>query len=221
MNSAKAAAESATKSRDEIAAKLADAQKKLTDLQSERDDAVSKASKLQQNLESTEAQLSKLKATADSLQDKLKAEISRGDIKLSQSGDRIQVDMVDKILFDSGEANLQDRGKEVLGRVAAVLKTVDDKVIQVSGHTDDSPIKDEKLKAQFPSNWELSAARAVNVVRYLTETGKVPARNVIAAGYGQWHPVTTNANPKGRAANRRIEILLTPQVVPQQVAKKK
>ncbi len=91
---------------------------------------------------------------------------------------------------------------------AAVLAKVDDKQIQVSGHTDNSPIS-EKLAPIFPSNWELSAARAVNVVKVLADQ-KVPAARMLAAGYGEFHPVAKNANAQGRARNRRIEILLTP-----------
>jgi chemotaxis protein MotB len=190
----------------------------LTEAIAARDESEARIKELQQSLQETSKALDALKATTSSLEDKLKAEIARGDIKLSQTGDRIQVDLVDKILFDSGQAALSPRGQEVLGRVAEVLKTVEDKQIQVSGHTDDVPITDEKLKAQFATNWELSVARAVNVVRYLSETGGVPAKRLAAAGYSQFKPVASNANPKGRAANRRIEILLTPVVV---AAKKK
>jgi chemotaxis protein MotB len=95
--------------------------------------------------------------------------------------------------------------------VGSILATVEDKQIQVSGHTDDSPIAD-KLKDTFPTNWELSVSRAVNVVRFLTESAKVPSKRLVAAGYGEFHPIATNANPTGRARNRRIEILLTPSL---------
>jgi chemotaxis protein MotB len=212
--------DNAVKARDEAVRKAeelergkGDMQKQVDAATSARDDALARQKSLEQNLEQTEAALQKLKATTDSLQEKLKAEIQKGDIKLSQSGDRIQVDLIDKVLFDSGDAALSKRGEDVLGKVATVLKTVEDKQIQVSGHTDDSPITNPEIKKQFATNWELSVARAVNVVRYLTETGGVAPKNVLAAGYSQYHPVTTNANPKGRAANRRIEILLTPMVV--------
>ncbi|MBK7858451.1 MAG: OmpA family protein [Archangiaceae bacterium] len=217
LQKAHADQDSAVKARDEAVAR-ADAaqqakgelQKKLDEAAAARDEALAKQRSLEQNLEQTSAELAKLKATTDSLQEKLKAEIQKGDIKLSQSGDRIQVDLVDKVLFDSGDAALSKRGEEVLGKVAAVLKTVEEKQIQVSGHTDDSPITNPEIKKLFATNWELSVARAVNVVRYLTETGGVPPKNVLAAGYSQYHPVGGNATPKGRAANRRIEILLTP-----------
>jgi chemotaxis protein MotB len=93
-----------------------------------------------------------------------------------------------------------------------VLAKLDDKLIQVSGHTDDSPIKDKDLQAKFPTNWELSASRAVNVVRYLSEQAGVPAKRLVAAGHGQYLPVANNATREGRARNRRIELLLTPLV---------
>lgn len=171
-----------------------------------------KSEELQQNLASTEAELAKLKEDAGALEDKLKTEIEKGEIQVKQLGQKIQVDLVDRIIFDSGEAVLSTRGQEVLGRVAAVLQTIEDKQIQVSGHTDNVPIKNEELKKQFPTNWELSSARAVNVVRYLSETGGVKRERLTAAGYGEYHPIASNATPKGRAKNRRIEILLTPSL---------
>jgi chemotaxis protein MotB len=164
---------------------------------------------LEGEVKDKDAELAKLKATYDTLEDKMKQEIQNGEIKLSQAGGKIQVDLVDKILFDSGRAELSTRGTEVLSRVGAVLAKVEDKAIQVSGHTDDSPPSD-RLTGTFPTNWELSTARAVNVVRFLAEKASVPSKRLVAAGYGQFHPLATNANPAGRARNRRIEILLTP-----------
>ena len=165
---------------------------------------------LEQSLESTEAELARYMEEAGSLEEKLQSEIAKGEIKVKQMGERIQVDLVDRVLFDSGEAALSPRGQEVLGRVAAALTSIDDKQIQVSGHTDDVPIKNEALKKQFPTNWELSTGRAVNVVRYLAETGGVKRERLTAAGYGEFHPIASNKTAAGRAKNRRIEILLTP-----------
>jgi len=166
---------------------------------------------LARQIEQKDSEIAKLKATYDSLQEKMKAEIKRGEIRLSQAGGRIRVDLVDKILFDSGSAVLSKRGEEVLGRIGSVLAKVEDKQIQISGHTDDNPIRDG-LKEKFATNWDLSVARAVTVVRFLSEHAKVPSRRMVAAGYGQFHPIASNANPEGRARNRRIEILLTPSL---------
>ena len=171
-------------------------------------------------LEAKTGELAQLKGTYDKLEDKMKDEIAKGDIRLSQSGGRLRVDLVDKILFDSGEAVISKRGEGVLGRVGAVLATVEDKQIQVSGHTDSNPIS-EKLTTQFPSNWELSVARAVNVVRFLEEKAGVPPKTLLASGYGQHHPIASNKNAHGRARNRRIEILLTPSLDPKAIARSK
>lgn len=207
--------------------KAEDATNKLHDLEAANKDLEEKVKGLEQEKGNLSAQvqakddeLNKLKATYDSLQEQMKAEIDQGEIHLTQNGQRLQVDLVDKILFDSGKAEISDRGGEVLKKIGDVLAKVDDKIIQVSGHTDDSPIADKELQVKFPSNWELSAARAVNVVRFLSEQTKVPGKRLVAAGYGQFHPIATNANHEGRARNRRIEILLTPEVEakPAQVA---
>lgn len=186
----------------DTAKKLADAEATLASLQAERDT-------LSANLKAREEELAKLKATYDSLSEKLNSEIQQGDIELTQKGERIQVDLIDKILFDSGKAEISEKGKEVLSRLGAAIANVEDKLIQVAGHTDDSPIVKE-LTATYPTNWELSSARAVNVVRYLTETAGVPARRLVAAGFGQHQPVASNRDHKGRARNRRIEVLLMP-----------
>jgi chemotaxis protein MotB len=101
----------------------------------------------------------------------------------------------------------------VLGRVGAVLARVADRQIQVAGHTDDSPIS-ARLVSRYATNWELSTARATNVVRFLHEKSRIPPRRLAASGYGPFHPVASNATPAGRARNRRIEILLAPEIDP-------
>jgi chemotaxis protein MotB len=133
----------------------------------------------------------------------LKAKLDDKDGDVEAEGRRISVNFVDEILFPSGEATLSAHGKEVLSKVGGVLKDLADQQILVGGHTDDKPIHTEK----FPSNWELSAARAVNVARYLVESAGVDPHHVVAAGYSEFHPRGAN-----RAKNRRIELLLTPLV---------
>jgi chemotaxis protein MotB len=123
--------------------------------------------------------------------------------EVSAEGRRIALNFVDEILFPSGEAELSARGQAVLARVGPVLRGLKDQQILVGGHTDDRPIHN----ARFPSNWELSAARAVNVARYLVETVGVDPHAVAAAAYSQFH-----ARGRDRARNRRIELLLTPTV---------
>jgi len=189
-------------------------------LEVEKTELATAKEELSKDVQAKTGELAQLKGTFDGLQEKMKDEIAKGDIRLSQSGGKLRVDLVDKILFDSGEAVVSKRGEGVLSRLGGVLAAMDDKQIQVSGHTDSNPIS-EKLASQFPTNWELSVSRAINVVRFLEEKANVPAKNLIASGYGQHHPIASNKTSTGRARNRRIEILLTPSLAPKAIAKAK
>jgi chemotaxis protein MotB len=200
------------------------AQKELTDkvekLEGEKAELATAKDELSKEVEAKSGELEQLKGTYDKLEEKMKDEIAKGDISLSQDGGRLRVGLVDKILFDSGEAAVSKRGEEVLAKVGAVLASIDDKQIQVSGHTDKTPISD-KLTAQFPTNWELSTARAINVVRFLSEKANVPPERLVASGYSEYHPIANNKTSAGRAKNRRIEILLTPSLAPKAINKGK
>ena len=127
-------------------------------LEADRSALVAARDALQKSVQAKASELAELKDTHDKLQEKMKDEIAKGEIELTQSGRRLRVDLVDKILFDSGDAAISKRGEGVLARVGAVLGNIADKQIQVSGHTDNQPITG-KLKEQFPSNWELSGPR--------------------------------------------------------------
>jgi chemotaxis protein MotB len=218
-----AATEKATAAVASVAVATA-AQKELTDkvekLEGEKTELATAKEELSKEVTAKSGELAELKGTYDKLEDKMKDEIAKGDISLSQDGGRLRVGLVDKILFDSGEAAVSKRGEDVLAKVGAVLASIDDKQIQVSGHTDRTPISD-KLAGQFPSNWELSTARAINVVRFLSEKASVPPQRLVASGYGEYHPIANNKTAAGRAKNRRIEILLTPSLAPKAIAKGK
>jgi chemotaxis protein MotB len=114
--------------------------------------------------------------------------------------------LTDKVLYDSGSATLNPAGTPLLDRIAQLLRTEFDHPIVVEGHTDDQPISG----AQFPTNWELSTARATAVVRFFIRDHVAPGR-LAASGYGAMHPLTTNATAAGRSRNRRVEIVLTRQ----------
>ena len=138
---------------------------------------------LARDVEEKVDELALLNGTANGLQEQLKEEIAKGDVRVAESGGKLRVDLVDKVLFDSGEAEISKRGEGVLGRVGAVLAQIDDKQIQVSGHTDNQPVVGEKLLAQFPTNWELSArARS-------TWSGSSPRRP--ASRRSGWWPAAT------------------------------
>jgi chemotaxis protein MotB len=194
-------------------ASKAELESRLEKLEGEKSDLVALKNELSRSIQSKDEELSKLKGTFDELREKMKAEITKGEIRLSQTNGRLKVDMVDKILFESGEAEISKGGEEVLSRVGAVLARLEGKQIQVAGHTDDSPIS-TRLADRYPTNWELSATRATNVVRFLEEKARVPGQRLVSSGYGPFHPIATNSTPSGRARNRRIEILLTPSLDP-------
>jgi len=182
-------------------------------MEAEKADLLALRNELSLQVQAKEDEIQKLQGTYQELEAKMKEEISKGDVRLSQAGGRIKVDLVDKILFDVGDASVTGRGAEVLSRVGTVLAAVENKKIQVSGHTDDLPISD-RLRDRYPSNWELAAARASNVVRFLEEKGIVPGRRLVVAAYGPWEPISSNRTAAGRARNRRIEIVLTPALAP-------
>jgi chemotaxis protein MotB len=187
-------------------------------LENQKAELTSANESLARDVEEKVDELALLNGTANGLQEQLKEEIAKGDVRVAESGGKLRVDLVDKVLFDSGETEISKRGEGVLARVGAVLAQIDDKQIQVSGHTDNQRVVGEKLLAQFPTNWELSTARAVNVVRFLTEKAGVPAQRLVASGYADLHPVASNKTTVGRARNRRIEILLTPLLDPKRIA---
>lgn len=139
----------------------------------------------------------------DSLVKNLTEEVKKGELQVRQYKDMLTVDVAEQLFFDSGRADLKDTGKSVLKKVGEALKGYEDKVIRVVGHTDNVPIKTKV----FPSNWELSVARATTVVRYLQETGMPPER-MVASGRAEYQPIASNDDPEGRRKNRRIEITL-------------
>ena len=166
--------------------------------------------RLEQERAAKEAEIQRLTQTHEDLTKSLQAEIAKGDIKIQQVRDRLTINMVDRVLFDSGQAQVKPAGLKVLKQVSDILKKVTDKQIRIEGHTDNVPIG-ARLKERFPTNWELSTARATSVVRYLIEEGGVDRATLSAIGYADNRPVASNDGEEGRTANRRIEIVLYPK----------
>jgi chemotaxis protein MotB len=152
-------------------------------------------------------------ATYDRLVADLKGEIADGQVRITRLRDRLTVNLVDKVVFDSGSTAINATGQQVLRKVAGILRPITDKRVQIEGHTDDVPIA-ASSRARFPSNWELSVARATVVARFLEEQGGIDPARLVATGYGQHRPVAANATADGRAQNRRIEIVLVPAADP-------
>jgi chemotaxis protein MotB len=152
------------------------------------------------------AETEHMKSIAKDVVGAMSALVQQGQVKVTQSARGITVEINASTLFPSGEATLQPASAQALAAVAKVLAETDNP-IQVEGHTDDLPIK----SPFYPSNWELSSARAASVVRLLAEQGVPPGR-MVAVGYADNKPLDTNATPEGRARNRRVNVLILNKV---------
>lgn len=115
------------------------------------------------------------------------------------------VSLKEKVLFETGKADLSLEAKTVLDKLYPVFLEIPNQII-VEGHTDNMPIK----TVQFPSNWELSTARATQVIRYLIEEKNFPRERIAATGYGEYHPVVLNDTPESKAENRRVDFVIRP-----------
>lgn len=146
-------------------------------------------------------------ATFRGLVQRLRSMIDAGTIKVTIRNGRMLLALPNDVLFDSGKTAVKEDGKTALREVAQVLSTINDRRFVVAGHTDNVPIK----TSRFPSNWELSTARAVEVARLLIEAGMNPGV-LAAAGYGEFDPVAPNDTNENKALNRRIEIVLEPNL---------
>ncbi|NDE85091.1 MAG: chemotaxis protein MotB [Verrucomicrobia bacterium] len=175
-------------------------------------DAEKKA--LEKKLADQQLQLEKLKATAGvsgedaKLEEELKKKLADKDVLISRLKDQLKVTVASEILFPSGSAELSPEGVDVLRKVAAAINKSQDEV-RVEGHTDNVPIA-PVLAQYYPTNWELSTARAAVAVRTLEATGMVPASRLSAVGFGDSRPLAPNDNSEGQAKNRRVEIVFTP-----------
>ena len=166
--------------------------------------------RLEEERAAKDAEIQRLTQTHADLTKSLEAEIAKGDVRIKQVRDRLTINMVDRVLFESGQGQVKPAGLRVLKQVSDILKNVKDKQIRIEGHTDNVPIGG-RLKSRYPTNWELSTARATSVVRFLIEEGGVDRANLSAVGYADMRPIASNATEEGRTANRRIEITLYPK----------
>lgn len=169
-------------------------------MEQEREELVRELNKLQ--AESRERQ-----RLYDEMTDRFQSLISAGQLDVSLHNGRLIINMPQDILFRSGSAEIGREGQDALTQVASVLRDFTDRQFQVEGHSDNVPISTRT----FPSNWELSAARALAVVHILQRGGVAPT-SLSAAGYGEHHPVASNDTRESREKNRRIEIVILPNL---------
>jgi len=156
--------------------------------------------------------IAQVNETKKKIEHSLKKQIASQEIKLEEMEGKLKLTFVDKILFNSGSASINKAGKEALLHIADSLRdqTQNYNIIRVEGHTDNIPIADGPMKKVFQSNWELSAARAISVVRFLRYSGGIDPTRMCISAYSLYRPVDTNDTAEGRKQNRRIEIILTP-----------
>jgi chemotaxis protein MotB len=156
---------------------------------------------------SSEQEIALVKQTYESLVKDLKKEVESGKISIEQARGDLTLKVAEELFFDTGKAEIKPEGKKVLRRIGKILMKIPDKNVRVEGHTDNVPIG-PSLKAAYPTNWELAAARAVNVVRFLHEEAGIDPQRLSAVAFAQYRPVDSNKTEKGRKKNRRVEIVL-------------
>ena len=164
---------------------------------------------LQADVADLEKEKDQTAQSAKGLEDEMKSDLESKDVTISKLQGKLTVNILDRILFDSGEADLKPDGQAVMLKIAAFLAQHPELKIHVIGHTDNVPIRGN-ARSRFPTNWELSTARALAAVRFLTERAGVDPRRVGAVGYGEFRPVADNSTAEGRARNRRIAITILP-----------
>jgi len=168
--------------------------------------------KREQRLKEVEDILRKRDEASNQLKEKLQQALlgfSKNGLTVEMKNGKVYVSLTDKLLFPSGSIIIDDKGKQALSQLAKVLKEQPEIIIAVEGHTDSQKINN---LGQIKDNWDLSVLRSTSVVRFLTESEKVPGIRLTATGKGEFQPLEANTTPEGRSRNRRIEIVLSPKL---------
>jgi len=189
--------------RERLIADLAAAKQRASDLDNELTRRDQEMASLKGALDQQKTSLAEAK---DDLSKLLQAEVAKGNVTMKQLGDQLTLGLATTLLFDSGEATLKPGGADVLHRIGGVLKQYPDRFIHVAGHTDNVPIKG-RLAKKFPTNVELSQARAESARQALTEGG-MAADRIEAKGHADSRPIASNSTAEGRQKNRRVEIVV-------------
>lgn len=210
-------AQSLQKKLDSATAEDAQLRKELERLGKNADKLLQEKGTLSSALEEAKARLEELRkaqAAADArtalfrqLALKLQKMVDAGELQIVLRDGRMVIRLSNDVLFDTAKTDIKPAGVNALKQIAAVLRTVPDRRFQIAGHTDNVPIHTPR----FPSNWELSNARAVEVVHLLVKEGMRP-EVLSAAGYGEFDPINANTDDAARQRNRRIEITLQPNI---------
>lgn len=165
---------------------------------------------LQEQSNQLEAKLAEATQARDGMLQKMRSELESKDVTITELQGKLTVNILDRVLFDSGQATLKSEGQAVLQKVAQVLSQYPKRSIQVVGHTDNVPIRVRTVEG-FTDNWSLSAGRALAAVRFLIDQAKVDPRRLSAVGCGEFKPVADNSTSEGRSRNRRIAVVVLPE----------
>ena len=201
--------EEKARSAEEVARRNVQEEELAARLVEEQERSALLATELAEHQRQQEAELTKLQGAYNALIADLQQEIANKDITIREANDKLAINIVDRVLFPSGQATLSVEGTKMLEKVGRVLQSAGNHRIQIEGHTDNQEIG-PVLKKTFASNWELSTARATEVVKYLLTHSQLPAGRLAAVGRADTLPVAPNTTEEGRQQNRRIEILLLP-----------
>lgn len=192
----KQSVQEAAKSRDILQIQKLELQREIAQLEGKRKSLVENIRDMKSDQKITDPNWETAKA-------QLAVALQELNVHFEETSEGLMIRFPEKIMYASGSAELSDKGKQAVTNVAKVLQRFTYKV-RIEGYTDDVPISN----SQFRSNWELSSARAISVMRELVDSNGMPASRFMVAGWGEYHPIVDNANPENRAMNRRVEMLI-------------
>ncbi len=187
------------------------AQQATEDLKAEVEKLKTELSKTQEDLKALQKEKQEAVQAKSKLEEEMRAALQSKDITISDLQGKLEVNILDRVMFDTGKAELKQEGAEVLFRIANILTNYPNRLIHVIGHTDNIPIR-AGANTKYPTNWELSTGRALAAVRYLVEKANVDPHRLAAVGYGEYHPIADNSTEEGRSRNRRIALVVLPEV---------
>ena len=198
--------EELTASQTELSASQRELSASQTDLTASQKELIASQAEIA-TLRKIEAETKRRNEIYAQFVNRLQSMIDGGQLTVSIDAGRIVINLPNNVLFNSGRANLNTEGLQAMTQIGEVLSQFSDRRFQIEGHTDNVPIK----SARYPSNWELSTARALAVVHLLIDIGVTP-ENVSAAGFGKFRPRADNETEEGKQLNRRIEIVMLPNL---------
>jgi len=178
-------------------------------LEEKRIELMGQIAEMEKKLEEKNEVIDEMASTRKSIEDSLRDQIASKQVRLETLEGKLKITFVDKILFNSGSAQINQAGQQSLLSLAGILNQEPDQMIAVEGHTDNIGVG-KSLQSVYPTNWELSTARATAVVRFLQDKAEIKPERLSAVGYSYFKPIAENDTEDGRAQNRRIEIILVP-----------